>query len=71
MLLAIDAPHFYAGIELHRGRVAVAAPIVKWMLGMTLKEVERQCRRKRWKVTLVADDIQKAKSGNPQTHAQA
>jgi hypothetical protein len=33
MLVAVDAPHFYAGIVLENDRVVCAAPILRWTLG--------------------------------------
>jgi hypothetical protein len=37
MLVAVDAPHFYAGIVLQDGVVVEAVPILKWTVGKKRK----------------------------------
>ena len=34
-IVAVDAPHFYAGMILKNGVVVKAAPILKWAVGKT------------------------------------
>ena len=47
-VLAIDAPHFNAGLVLVGGKVIEAAPILRYMLGWELERVLAYCRRKGW-----------------------
>lgn len=47
-LARIEAPHFVAGIVARNGRVAEAAPIVRYMVGWNGQRVADYCRRKRW-----------------------
>lgn len=48
-MLAIDAPHFYAGLVHEGGRVVRAAPIIAYMVGWSGREVADYCRRKGWR----------------------
>lgn len=48
-LIAIDAPHFYAGIVAENGRVKEAADIVKYMKGWTGQQVADYCAQKGWR----------------------
>lgn len=49
----IDSGYFCAGVVVDDlGRVIRAAPIVKYMRGWTLKQVEDYCREKRWTLRL-------------------
>jgi hypothetical protein len=41
MLVAVDAPHFYAGIVLDGDTVVAAAPILKWTIGKRPRIVAR------------------------------
>lgn len=45
-MLRIVAPHFVAGIV----RGGAAAPIIAYMKGWTLAQIEDYCKRKGWKV---------------------
>jgi hypothetical protein len=51
ILIAIDAPHFYAGLVAEDGRVVRAAPILAYMLGWSGERVAAYCRRKGWSWT--------------------
>lgn len=48
-IIAIDAPHFYAGIVARNGRVIEAADIIKYMRGWSGRQVGDYCRKKGWK----------------------
>lgn len=48
-LVAIDAPHFYAGIVAENGRVKEAAHIVKYMKGWSGQQVADYCAKKGWR----------------------
>lgn len=47
-LVRIIAPHFVAGLEADGGRVTVAAPILRYMVGWSGKQVADYCVKKRW-----------------------
>ncbi len=49
VLIAINAPHFYAGIVARDGLVIESAPIVKYMIGWSGRRVADYCASKRWK----------------------
>jgi hypothetical protein len=53
-LVAIDAPHFYAGIVARNGKVIEAAHIVKYMKGWDGKKVADYCKQKGWSWELVS-----------------
>lgn len=53
MLVAVDAPHFYAGIILENDRVTDAAPILKWTLGKNREWLRAYFISKGWKATVV------------------
>lgn len=53
VLAQITAGHFVAGILIIRGRVADAAPIVKYMLGWHANKVKAFCDRKGWQAKRV------------------
>lgn len=56
MLVAIDAPHFYAGIVLDdAGIVVQAAPIVRYMIGWTRERASAYISRKRWSAIIVSE----------------
>lgn len=44
----IQAPHFTAGVVIHKGQVVDAAPIVKYMIGWDLQRVLDYVKQKRW-----------------------
>jgi hypothetical protein len=50
----ISAPHFTAGVGLDRGRVASAAPILKYMKGWTLEQVIGYARERGWETETFA-----------------
>ena len=52
MIVAIEAPHFCAGLEVLDGRIGSwCAPILRWAQGKPWPEVRAYCLRKGWKVT--------------------
>jgi hypothetical protein len=53
MLVAVDAPHFYAGIVLDGDTVVAAAPILKWTIGKRRELLREYFRQKNWKATVV------------------
>jgi len=48
VVIAIDAPHFYAGLVAEDGRVTETAPILRYMMGWDGERVAAYCRRKGW-----------------------
>ncbi len=61
MLVAVDAPHFYAGVVLTDGVVTEAAPILRWAMGKKRGWLSDYFRRKGWKATIVqCADTQRA-----------
>ncbi len=46
MMLRISAPHFVAGIV----RGGLCAPIIRYMKGWTLAQIESYCAKKSWEV---------------------
>ncbi len=48
VLYQVKAPHFTAGIEVFDGMIIVAAPILKWTLGIRIDQFIDYCRRKKW-----------------------
>jgi hypothetical protein len=56
LLAEIEAPGpkgFVAGIVLWDDRVVEAAPIVRWMRGLSRQAVREHCERKGWTITVV------------------
>jgi hypothetical protein len=51
--LQIQAPHFSAGVILQDGKVADAAPILRYMKGWYMSEVSSYCMKKRWTILRV------------------
>ena len=47
-LIAINAPHFYAGLVARRGRVVEAADIIRYMKGWSGRQVADYCQAKGW-----------------------
>ncbi len=54
MLAQITAPHFVAGIILANDYVIETAPILKYMNGWPKTKVWNYCRRKKWRIKIVA-----------------
>lgn len=52
-LVVIDAPYFYACITLTNGIVTEAAPIIRWMKGMSRHQVWRVIQARGWQVPAV------------------
>jgi len=56
MLVAVDAPHFYAGIIINeRGMCIHAAPILKWCIGKRTDFLRGYFKRKGWKAIVVSN----------------
>lgn len=55
MLVAVSAPHFYAGIVLKDGVVIEAAPILKWTVGKRREWLGGYFIRKGWTATIVSE----------------
>lgn len=47
-MIRIVAPHFVAGVDVERGRVTTAAPIVRYMHGWASDRVFAYAQRKGW-----------------------
>ena len=47
-LIAIEAPHFYAGLVARHGRVIEAADIIRYMRGWDGQRVADYCKQKGW-----------------------
>jgi len=47
-MLRIVAPHFVAGLIHHDGRVVEAAPILRFMVGWSGRQVAGYCARRGW-----------------------
>lgn len=61
-LVAVDAPHFYAGIILKADVVTEAAPILRWTIGKGRGWLRTYFAGKGWKATVVkrkavSDDV--------------
>ena len=50
VLLAIDAPYFYAGYDMDNGNIA---PIIKYMKGWSLYNIVNYCERKGWAISFL------------------
>jgi hypothetical protein len=49
MMMIIDTPYFYAAVVLDKNEVVVdAAPIIKYLMGKTVKEVQAYCKLRGW-----------------------
>lgn len=53
MLVAVDAPHFYAGVVLRDDVVIEAAPILKWTIGKSRPWLRNYFKRKKWRAIVV------------------
>jgi len=53
MLVRVVAPHFVAGLEITDNRCVMAAPILRWALGMQADEIRHVIRTRRWRATIV------------------
>lgn len=49
-LVLVNAPHFCAGLEFVDGKCIVAAPIVKWAVGLTVRYVLSYFHRKGYEI---------------------
>lgn len=49
--MAVDAPHFYAGIVFDGDVVVRAAPILKWAIGKRRDWLNNYFQQKGWKTT--------------------
>lgn len=53
-LIRISSNYFVAGIDVGKlGRIMKAAPILKYMIGWTVPEVQAYCKHKRWKLEMI------------------
>jgi hypothetical protein len=57
MLIAVDAPHFYAGIVLENDIAVEAAPILKWAIGKDRDFLRDYFKKRKWKVTVCRDHL--------------
>ena len=53
MLYQITSTYFTAGFITKAGKVAVAAPIIRYMQQWTLEKVEAYVKQKQWKLVSV------------------
>jgi hypothetical protein len=53
MLVAVDAPHFYAGLILVDDVVTEAAPILHWTIGKHRTFLRSYFMKKGWKTTVL------------------
>jgi hypothetical protein len=53
MLVAVDAPHFYAGLIMKDGVCVKAAPILQWAVGKPRAFLSAYFKRKGWKAQIV------------------
>ena len=61
MLIAVEGPHFYAGLEydVDRDRVTNCAPILRRdFMGKDREHVRRICKRKGWRANIIPTDKQ-------------
>lgn len=50
-MVAINAPHFYAAVIYNdNGQVVEAAPIIRYMTGWFMDQVEEYCNKKGWNI---------------------
>jgi hypothetical protein len=56
MLIAVNAPHFYAGVIVEDGVVVRAAPILKWCVGWQRDRLALYFKRKGWKAIIIESD---------------
>lgn len=55
-LWRVHGPSFVAGVEVWRGRVVRAAPILEWTHGRSWADVVRYAQRRGWDVRRVQTD---------------
>ena len=60
-LFGISGPTFVAGIEIKNGTVYKTAPILNYMKGWTLEDVENYCKKHKFKITDMTPDSQPPK----------
>lgn len=53
MLIAVDAPHFYAGIIIENDYCIKAAPILKWCVGKHKDYLYNYFCKKGWKSSAI------------------
>lgn len=46
--IRIEAPHFVAGAEVSGGKIVRTAPIIHYMLGWSVDDLNEYCRRREW-----------------------
>lgn len=52
-MILITSSYFCAGAIIENGIIVKAAPIIGWMHGKTLEEIQTYCARRRWKVETI------------------
>ena len=50
-MIRISAPHFVAGVVLENNTVVRAAPILKYMMGWSWRQVRHYCICKHWTIS--------------------
>lgn len=53
MLVAVDAPYFYAGLIFDGDKCVRAAPILKWAVGKHRNYLSHYFKQKGWKAAIV------------------
>jgi hypothetical protein len=48
VLIQVDAPHFCAGLVAKEGKVVIAAPILRYMIGWTGTQFQAYLKKKGW-----------------------
>ena len=49
-LWEIDSPHFNVGLVIVGGVVRITPPIIKYLKGCTLNQIQWTCKRREWKL---------------------
>jgi hypothetical protein len=70
-VIRITARHFVAGIVPHNGRVVNAAPILRYMIHWTGKQVADYCAKKGWQWERVKCDPMQAYTASPASKGAA
>ena len=52
-LVQVKAPHFTAGMVLGKTKIINAAPILRWTIGKTMKDLSRYFKRKHWEYEII------------------
>ena len=57
ILLRLTLSSAIAGVELAGGRVVRAAPVIRYMLGWSVRRVQDYCQRRGWRWQLVSESL--------------